>query len=652
MLKNLFVLSFLYWCLIPISTRALETVTLQLKWKHQFQFAGYYAAREKGYYKDAGLDVIIREAKVGNDPVDQVIQGDANYGVGTTDLILSHHQGAPVVVLAVIFQHSPLALAIQETASTNYIQDIADKLIMIEPNSAELLTYLQREGLARDQLNIIEHSFDINDLLNKKVAAMSVYITDEPYSLKQENVDYILFKPLMGGIDFYGDNLFTNQDELTQNPERVEAFLQASLKGWKYALKHPEEIIQLIYQRYSKRHSIEHLRFEADKMKELIQPDLVEPGYMHIGRWFHIAQTYKQQNLLPDEYSLDGFLYSPSPPLNIENFKPWLTATMFFIFMLIILSIYIVRLNRKSRATQEWLTTIIENVPNALLIIDVNGNVIDWNQQAEKTFGWSAQQAIGKKAYELLVPADEIELAKKLLVKLFEKNQFYQIKSKNITKSGHTIMCQWNNAFISKDTQGNVYMVSMAIDITSQKLLEDKLKLKAHTDPLTGVTNRNLFYLKFNQSIKQARRDKKLLAVLFIDLDNFKNINDNHGHEAGDTVLKKIAERLSNNCREVDLVARIGGDEFVVLLYDCSDKKSTIRVAKKLLNALINPISISDSHLIAISASIGISLYPEHGNKPDSLLREADLAMYKVKQGSKNNIHIAELSGPQVKTET
>ena len=217
----------------------------------------------------------------------------------------------------------------------------------------------------------------------------------------------------------------------------------------------------------------------------------------------------------------------------------------------------------------------------------------------------------------------------------------YKGKNWNLTKRGSNILCQWHNAFIEESRDGTTYMVSMAIDITRQKMLEDKLKLRAHSDPLTGVANRTLFYMKFNQSIKQAKRHKKLLAILFIDLDNFKNINDTHGHEAGDIVLKTVAERLKDNSRDIDLVSRIGGDEFVLLLYDCTSQSDTEKVAHKIIKAIITPIAISETRLVAVSASIGISLYPEHGEQPEKLLNAADLAMYSVKQGSKNDIYFA-----------
>jgi two-component system sensor histidine kinase/response regulator len=121
--------------------RSLDSVTLQLKWTHQFQFAGYYAALEKGYYRDAGLDVTIVPAKPDSEPMQEVLDGKAEFGVGTTDVVLLRDQGKPVVVLAVIFQHSPLVLIARKNAGIESIHDLKGKRVMIEPHSAELLAY-------------------------------------------------------------------------------------------------------------------------------------------------------------------------------------------------------------------------------------------------------------------------------------------------------------------------------------------------------------------------------------------------------------------------------------------------------------------------------------------------------------------------------
>ena len=288
-------------------------VRLQLKWHHQFQFAGYYAAQEKGYYKAAGLDVEIISSHPGVDPVQQVLQGKAEFGVGNSDLLLLREQGKPVVVLAVIFQHSPLVLMTLKQNAVQSIHDLAGRRIMIEPGSSELYAYLNKEGIPSNKFTLLPHGYSKTDLLTGKVDAMSTYVTDEPTELIKAGKQYMLYSPRAVGIDFYGDNLFTTESQLKMNPSMVKAFREASLKGWEYAMTHPEEIVQIIHARYNPNISMEHMRFEALQMASLMQPTVVEIGHMNSGRWRQISETYADLGMIKQDFNLKGFLYDPKP---------------------------------------------------------------------------------------------------------------------------------------------------------------------------------------------------------------------------------------------------------------------------------------------------------------------------------------------------
>ncbi len=291
-----------------------DRVTLQLKWTHTFQFAGYYAALEKGYYREAGLEVAIQEAAPGIDPVQVVLQGRAQYGVGTSSLLLARKAGMPVVVLAVIFQHSPYVLIARGDTGTQGIHNLAGKRVMLEPQSDELLAYLQAEGIPRERIVRLEHSYDPQDLIDGKTDAIAGYVINQPYYLDRAGFAYQVYTPRSAGIDFYGDNLFTTERELREHPGRAKAFRAASLRGWEYAVEHPEEIADLILAKYSQRHGRDYLLAQAHAMMPLLSPDLVEIGYMHPGRWRHIADTYAGIGMLPRDFSLEGFLYDPLPP--------------------------------------------------------------------------------------------------------------------------------------------------------------------------------------------------------------------------------------------------------------------------------------------------------------------------------------------------
>lgn len=332
---------------LPAPAYALEAVTLQLKWTHAFQFAGYYAAQVQGYYREAGLEVTIKEGLPGVDVVQAVLDGSANYGVGTSSLLLARKEGKPVVALAVVFQHSPQVLIARQTSATQSIHDLAGKRIMLEQQSEELLAYLKRVGVAPGDLTQVAHSYDVQDLIEGKADAMSAYSTNEPYALTRAGVRFQTYTPRSAGIDFYGDNLFTSAQELKDHPQRVAAFRQASLRGWQYAMAHPAELVDWIVANYLQHPSHEFLLFEAAEMAPLLRTDLIEVGYMNPGRWQHIADTYADLGLLPPNFSLEGFLYNPNP---VQD----LTRLYVLAALLVLVSViggYIYRINRRLTAS-------------------------------------------------------------------------------------------------------------------------------------------------------------------------------------------------------------------------------------------------------------------------------------------------------------
>ena len=290
---------------------ALEPVTIALKWEHQFQFAGFYAAQEKGYYRDAGLDVTLREMSRGTlDTPQVVLRGDAAYGVANTNLLVNRSHGQPVVVLASLFQHSPSVLLVRRDAAGR-AQSLRNISIMVAPDDIELRAFLARNGTPLSALHELPHSFHGEDLVAGRVEAMSAYVTDQPYLLERAHIPYDVLTPRTAGIDFYGDVLFTTEAEIRDHPQRVAALRAATLRGWTYAMNHQAEIIDLIQARYPQRSSREHLLYEARQMEALIEMHMVEPGYSNPQRWRTIAAEYAQMGVLPRDFRLDGFLYQP-----------------------------------------------------------------------------------------------------------------------------------------------------------------------------------------------------------------------------------------------------------------------------------------------------------------------------------------------------
>jgi len=389
--------------LLACTARAAELtpITLQLKWRHQFQFAGYYMAEARGYYRQAGLDVRFVEATPGLKPIDEVLSGNAQFGVGTTDLLLYRQEKQKVVAVAAIFQHSPIALMTLEGVGRPLVS-LKGAKIMVEPHSAELTAFLNREGLGQGAVQLVEHSFDPGDLIERRVQAMSVYVTDEPWTLSTQGVPYSLFTPRSAGIDFYGDTLFTTEGYLAAHPEVVSAFREASLRGWREAIADPDAAIDLILER-SDRKSRAQLRFEADAMAPLLQFDLVEPGYMSAARWRHIVEVYTEAGLLPQGLELDGFLYAAPTPT-----PRWVVAALAsLIGLALVLAVgagAIAQSNRRTRESEARFRTLFERSADPCFLLR-DGKLIDCNLAAAQALGFrSGAELVGLSPAELAPP--------------------------------------------------------------------------------------------------------------------------------------------------------------------------------------------------------------------------------------------------------
>jgi two-component sensor histidine kinase/ABC-type nitrate/sulfonate/bicarbonate transport system substrate-binding protein len=298
------------------ASAAQSSVALQLKWRHQFQFAGYYMAKEKGYYRDAGLEVEIREASPSTQFTDEVVSGRAQYGINNTDLLIDRAaRGKKVVVLGVVFQHSPLVLVSLARSGLETPKDFVGKRVMVSLDAeAEIFSMFSRESIPRDGIRFIQHSWDLEDLIKGRTDAMTAYTTNELLALASRGIAYATTRPITYGIDFYGDCLFTSEAELRARPKRAAAFLAASLKGWEYALNHVDEACDLILKKYSTAKPKEALLAEAEAMGDLIVHKFVPIGFMNPGRWRHIGDTYVSLGSIPADYSLDGFLFDPDAP--------------------------------------------------------------------------------------------------------------------------------------------------------------------------------------------------------------------------------------------------------------------------------------------------------------------------------------------------
>src|SRR6202049_3352184 len=291
-------------CLVLLASHpaaGLDSASLQLKWKHQFQFAGYYQALEQGFYRDAGLDVSIREGGPGIDVAEAVAGGKADFGVCNASVLREWSMGRRLVVLAAIFQRSPAVILVARRADISNVSELRGRTLMDTPGSDEIAAMLKREGVDYQALPRVDHEGNPRDLLAGRADAMIAYSTSEPFVLEQLGAAYRTFAPAASGIDFYGDNLCTSEAEVKAHPERVAAFRAASVKGWAYALAYKEATVDLILKSYSQKKSREALLFEAERTETLVGRDPDRIGDQDPARWRRIAATYHDLDFITDE---------------------------------------------------------------------------------------------------------------------------------------------------------------------------------------------------------------------------------------------------------------------------------------------------------------------------------------------------------------
>ncbi|MDD0851739.1 ABC transporter substrate-binding protein [Halobacteriovorax sp. GB3] len=340
-MKFLFILSLL--CLVDQSF-ALDKVKLYLKWKHQFQFAGYYVALEKGYFREEGLDVELIERSRDVVPKEVIHQQAASYAITDSSIVLDYLQGAPVTIVASVFQHSPIVLATRKEDQITSPALLKGKKVMFQKDvdDAAILTMFQTVDVSFEDIIHVPHSFKNDDLINKNVDAISIYLTNQPYYYAKKGIEINILKPDNYGVDMYGDMIITTTKEAIENPDRVEAFRRASLRGWSYALNNIEEVANLIHLKYSKS-SEEQIIFEGKETKKMILPDYIKLGSTSEMRLEKIANIYSKRreiervrdlkDILFDNIKDRSFLSNKTIQLVLAGSSLFLFVTMTLVFL-------------------------------------------------------------------------------------------------------------------------------------------------------------------------------------------------------------------------------------------------------------------------------------------------------------------------------
>jgi polar amino acid transport system substrate-binding protein len=735
----------------------LEKVSLQLQWLDQFQFAGYYMAVEKGYYREAGLDVTLKPFQFGMLPSEEVISGRADYGTGRSSLLIDRINNKPVVALAAIFQSSPNVLLARKDSGIKSIKDFKGKRIMLTRDAQDSITYqamLNSEGLTFDDVVRQEHTFNLDDLIQGRTDLMACYLSNEPFRMQERHVEPIGFAPKDYGFDFYSDILFTSEQELQDHPKRVEAFLMASIKGWHYAFDHIDETVDTILAKYnSQNKSRESLIFEAKVFKQLAYSNDLPLGHIAIDKFKAIYDLYRVMGMVAKPLdNMQGFIYRSAlnapfeltaeekdflrlntikaistgygPPFehaaSTHNGYP-LTAIAYDFWMHIV--------------DRHHIATDIKHAPSYEALIDaVSRRRADIALSIDNT-GYTMQKCAFSKPYgsfsyviatrddvsyipnlaalegkkiairrsagvlrELmsLVPHiqpiltensdDAVDLLRHghvyavvellpLLSHLIEHKQYDTVKI-----SGTTDLHQSLRFIIRNDYPELLSIVNKSIDaiplsertrifsrynsprlsdsvnymlvlqivlgalaiiavlVYRQYLLSRHNKMllnMASTDKLTHVYNR----VKLDQSLAEYttayRRTKRPYALILLDIDDFKQVNDRYGHLSGDRALVALTEVLRSHLRRTDVLGRWGGEEFLIIC-----QNTDANGAQKLAEALQTIVADTDIEGIGhLQCSFGVTEIVT-GDTTESIVKRVDDALYEAKNAGKNRVAV------------
>jgi len=735
-----------------------DKITLQLDWLHQFQFAGYYVAKEKGFYQEKNLNVTIKELNKNVDLVENVLKSENIYSIGKSSLVIDKLNDKDIVLLAAIYQSSPMTLITLKSSNINTLHDLKNKKVMLTHDAkaaASVTSMIKSQNINLDNIHFMPHSFNLDDLINGKTDAMGCYLSNEPFTLKSKNIEFNLFTPSDYGFDFYSGVLFTSTNELNTNPQRVKNFYDASIKGWNYAFSNIEETAKLIYEKYNTQNkTLDSLIYEAKILEKLAKKGKIEDiGSINSDKIEEIKRLYLVLGLANNnKINLDDFIFNNKKvtlnslenkfikeskftlithtnrtpysfkqedtvkgietdllklvsdkmgtsyniieePENINILNSIKTNSINFgfnyskndidldtsIYSKPILNISMALATRQDKN----LVTNLDMLPGQKLAILKGSNLykklkykhldIDFIQVETKEEGFKLVE--NNTVYGFI--DDILSLSYSII-----KNELHNIKISGIlpynlemrivtNKDNYTFINIINKIipFIEKNKKEEIlkqyqlilikevtdyswiykfiipllfaisiislFNSKMRKEIKKRRKAEENLKVFANNDSLTGIFNRGKIDKTLNFYIKRSKNMEEVFSIIFFDIDNFKQINDDFGHIKGDDVLIKISSLVKQNIRETDVFGRWGGEEFIIILPNTTSDKASILADN--LRELISKYDFNINRPITVS--LGVTEYSQKDTK-EKIVHRVDEAMYFVKTHGKNAVKI------------
>jgi len=547
-----------------------EKVRLQLKWRHQFQFAGYYAAVDKGYFNDEGLEVTLVEGRPGIIPAQALARGEAEFAVDSPEVMLQRQQGLPVVVIAAIFQHSPNIILTRKDSGIATPHDLRGKRTMIEAGTdPEFLAMLANEGMGPESIISLPHSWNLDDLIQGRVDAQTAYLTNEPREMLKRGVEPGIIRPARYSSDFYGDCLVTSEALAHERPELAERFLRATRRGWRYAMAHPREIATLILSRYSQDKPLDDLLYEAEAMREIIQPELVEIGHMNTERWRQMAGSFEKYGLLKPGFSVDDMLYERvrAKVTAREHRLIWLgLAALGALFLLGCgVGVGLLFFNRRLlgqvelrtadlAASEEKFRLLVEHQTDLVVKVDTTGRFLYVSPSYCRTFGKSQDELLGQ-SFMPLVHEDDRAATEDAMRGLFVPPHKAYLEQRAMTAAGWRWLA-WDDSVILGPDGQVAEIIGLGRDITERK--EADLALSAKTQELELYFNNTLDMLCIADTDGYFRRlNPEWEAVLGYpasEMEGKRFIDFVHPEDKAATL--EATQKLAGQSRVVNFVNR------------------------------------------------------------------------------------------------
>lgn len=296
-----------------------------------------------------------------------------------------------------------------------------------------------------------------------------------------------------------------------------------------------------------------------------------------------------------------------------------------------------ITLRKKGEESMKLAALMYENSTEGMMVMDITGVILSVNPAFSGISGYLEHEVVGRQAYELTTEGKKPRVLNRIRHAIYHTGEWAgEIWHRHKSGDHYLVSLRFNTVF---DENGKAYrLVALFSDITKKKASEELIWRQANFDALTGLPNRRMFHERLQLEMKKTERSQLPMALVFIDLDHFKEINDTLGHDNGDILLKEVAVRLLHCVRSTDIVSRLGGDEFTVILSELKNAGDVARIAQQILKKMAEPF-VLNQEIAQISSSIGITLYPDDGVDADTLLKNADQAMYAAKQQGRNRFN-------------